>query len=52
VDREVAHPLELAHHPQRGDQHPQVAGDRLLQREELEGTLLDPLAGGVDGGVV
>ena len=29
VHREVAHPLQLADHPQRGDDGPQVAGDRL-----------------------
>ena len=28
--------------------HPQVAGDRLLEGEQLEGVVLDPLAGGVD----
>ena len=37
VDREVAHPLEVGDHPQPGDEHPQVAGDRLLQGEQLEG---------------
>ena len=36
VHGEVAHPLELADHPQRGDDDPQVAGDRLLQGEQGE----------------
>jgi hypothetical protein len=35
-----------------GDQHPEVAGDRVLQRQELEAVLLDLLAGAVDRGVV
>ena len=35
-----------------GDQHPQVAGDRLLEGEQLEERLLHPLAGRVDDGVV
>ena len=48
VDREVAHPLELADHPQRGDDGAQVAGDRLLQRQQQERRVLDPLAGPVD----
>ena len=48
VDREVAHPLEVADHAQRGDDHPQVAGDRLLQGEQGEGRVVDPLAGRVD----
>ena len=49
VDRQVAHPLELADHPQRGDDHPQVAGHRLLEGQQREGVVLDPLAVGVDG---
>jgi hypothetical protein len=32
----VAHPLQVGHHPQRGDQHAQVAGDRLLARQQVE----------------
>jgi hypothetical protein len=51
VHREVTHPLQLADHPQRGDDDPEVAGDRLLEREQGERCLLDPLAGGVDLGV-
>ena len=30
------------------DDHPQVAGDRLLEREQRERGVLDPLAGAVD----
>jgi hypothetical protein len=52
VHREVTHPLEVGHHPQGGDQHPQVAGDGLLQREQLERPVLHALAGRVDVGVV
>ena len=52
VHREVTHPLELADHPQRGHEHPQVAGDRVLQREQLEAVLLQLLAQGVDLPVV
>ena len=52
VHRQVTHPLEVGDHPQGRDEHPQVAGHRLLEGEELEGALLDPLPGGVDGGVV
>ena len=48
VHGEVAHPLELADHPQRRDQHPQVAGDGVLQREQLEAVLLELLAQVVD----
>ena len=51
VHGQVAHPLELADHPQRGDDDPQVAGDRLLQGEQRERRVLDPLAGPVDLGV-
>ena len=43
VHRQVAHPLELADHPQRGDDRAQVAGDRLLERQDRERELLDPL---------
>jgi len=52
VHGQVAHALEVGHHAQGGDEHPEVAGHRLLQREELEAELLDPLALGVDVGVV
>ena len=45
VHRQVAHPLQLADHPQRRDDDPQVAGDRLLQGEQEERGVLDPLAG-------
>jgi hypothetical protein len=48
VHRQVAHPLELADHPQRGDHGAQVAGDRLLERQQQERRVLDPLAGAVD----
>lgn len=51
VDGQVAHPLELADHPQRRDQHPQVAGDGVLQGEQLEAVLLELLAQRVDLGV-
>ena len=48
VHREVAHPLQLADHPQRGHHDPEVAGDRLLEGEQGERRLLDPLARPVD----
>ena len=48
VDGQVAHPLQLGDHPQRRDDRAQVAGDRLLQREQRERAVLDPLAGDVD----
>ena len=51
VHGQVAHPLEVAHHPQRRDDGAQVAGDRLLQREQHEGGVLDQLALAVDRGV-
>jgi hypothetical protein len=52
VDREVTHPLELADHAQRRDDDPQVAGDRLLERQQRERRVVDALAGGVDRLVV
>jgi hypothetical protein len=48
VHRQVAHPLELGHHPQRGHHDAEVAGDRRLEREQGERRVLDPLAGPVD----
>ena len=45
VHRQVAHPLEVGHHPQRRDEHPQVAGDRLLEGEQLEGRAPRPARG-------
>ena len=51
VDGQVAHPLEVGDHPQRGDEHAQVPGHGLLEREQLEAPLLDPFALGVDLGV-
>ena len=51
VHGEVAHPLELADHPQRGHDHAQVAGHGLLEREQREAVVLDPPGGLVDGGV-
>ena len=51
VHREVAHPLELADHPQRRHDDPQVAGDGLLERQQGEAVVLDPLGRLVDLGV-
>jgi hypothetical protein len=48
----VAHPLQVGHHPQRGDQHPQVAGDRLLARQQVEGPRLGLAVQRVHGLVV
>ena len=48
VHRQVAHPLEVGDHPQRGDEHPQVAGDRCLAGQDLEAVVLDPLSRLVD----
>ena len=45
---QVAHPLQLADHAQRGDHRAQVARNRLLQREQQERRVLDALAGAVD----
>ena len=48
MDREVPHPLELGDHPQRSDDDAQVAGDGLLEGEQLEALLLHLDAGPVD----
>ena len=48
VAGEVTHALQVGHHAQRRHQHAQVACDRLLGGQQLEGTVLDQLAGGVD----
>ena len=37
----VAHALEVGDHAQRRDEHPQVAGDRLLAGQQVEGPRLD-----------
>jgi hypothetical protein len=51
MDREVAHPLQLADHSQRRHDDAQVAGNGLLQRQQGERGVLDPLAGVVDDDV-
>ena len=51
MHREVAHPLELGDHPQGADDDAEVAGDGLLEREQLEAGVLDLLLGPVDVGV-
>ena len=48
VHRQVAHPLQLADHPQRRDDGAQVAGDGLLQGQQEERRVLDLLGGPVD----
>jgi hypothetical protein len=49
VHGQVAHPLQVGHHPQRRDQHPQVARHRLLGRHQLERAALDLVAERVEG---
>ena len=44
VRRQVAHPLQVGHHPQRGDQHPELVRDRSLPGHQVEDPVLDPLA--------
>ena len=51
VHRQVAHPLQLADHPKSGDDHPEVAGDGLLEGQQGEAVVLDPLGRLVDLGV-
>ena len=41
VDRVVAHPLEVVGDLERGGEHPEVAGHRLLEGEEVDALLLD-----------
>jgi hypothetical protein len=48
VHSQVAHPLQVGHHPQRRYQHAEVTGHRLLEGEDLEALVLDRLAGPVD----
>ncbi|GAB3937211.1 hypothetical protein GCM10029976_049920 [Kribbella albertanoniae] len=45
VRGQVAHPLEVGDHPERGDQHPQLVGDRGLAGHQLEDLLLDTFTG-------
>ncbi len=52
VDGVVAHPLEVGHHAQRGDQHAQIAGDRLLTGQQVEGARLGVAVERVHGLVV
>jgi hypothetical protein len=49
VAGQVAHPLEVRAHPQAGDDGAQVAGNRLLAREQVEGPPVQLVAQGVDG---
>ena len=41
VDRQLPHPLQVGHDPQRRDDDPQVGRDGRLQREQLERDILD-----------
>jgi hypothetical protein len=52
VHGQVAHPLQVGDHPERGHQHPQVARHRLLGGQQLERPLLELVAEGVDLAVV
>ena len=46
---QVAHPLEVGAHLQRGDDDAQVGGDRLLAGQQVDRPLLELVAQRVDG---
>jgi hypothetical protein len=48
----VADPLDVAHDPDGREDEAQVLGHRLVERDELEGLLLDRALENVDGTVV
>lgn len=48
---EVAHPLQISGHVQRGDHRPEVGGDRRLSGEQVADPLLDVPVEVVDLGV-
>jgi 2,3-bisphosphoglycerate-dependent phosphoglycerate mutase len=51
VPGKVAHPLQRGAHPQGPHDHPQVAGNRTLQRQDVDGPLVQAVLQEVDAGI-